>query len=196
MSLVSAGAIAVTTFVATNVDDLLVLTALFSMRAPAGSLTTRRIVWGQYLGFVSVVGVSVLAAVGLRVVPDRHVHWLGLVPLALGVRGLIGLREPLGDDAERELVGVRTVAGIAALTVANGADNVSVYTPVFRHLAPGTTAFVVAIFLAMLAGWCWAGAALSGQRHVQAGLRRYGHTAVPLVFVVIGVLLLTGVGLG
>ena len=59
---------AVGLFAATDVDDLLLLALWFSRaRGPGGA---RRVVAGQYLGFVAITAVCVLAALGLRLLPD------------------------------------------------------------------------------------------------------------------------------
>jgi cadmium resistance protein CadD (predicted permease) len=50
-------AASVTTFAATNLDDLFLLTLFFARRVP-----TRRIVVGQYLGFAAIVLMSMTAA--------------------------------------------------------------------------------------------------------------------------------------
>src|SRR4051812_34967754 len=99
MSPASAVLVAVTTFIATNVDDFVILTSLFSMRPPIGTLSSRRIVIGQYVGFIALVALSLLAAIGLRIVPDRHVRWFGLIPLVLGIHGLVRHRGGNGDQA-------------------------------------------------------------------------------------------------
>jgi len=75
-------------FAGTNVDDLIVLTVLF-LAARAANRPAWPIWAGQYLGIAALVTVSLLAALGLTLIPDRWVPLLGLVPLALGVRGLI-----------------------------------------------------------------------------------------------------------
>ena len=76
-------------FAGTNVDDLLVLTVLFLAARASGRPRPWQIWAGQYAGIGVLVLVSVLAALGLTLVPDRWVGLLGLVPIALGVRGLI-----------------------------------------------------------------------------------------------------------
>ena len=80
---------AIGVFAGTNVDDLIVLTVLF-LSARAGGRPRAWQVWaGQYGGIAVLVAVSIGAALGLTVVPDRWVGLLGAVPFALGVKGLV-----------------------------------------------------------------------------------------------------------
>jgi cadmium resistance transport/sequestration family protein len=177
-------------FAGTNVDDLLVLTVLF-LAARASGRPRRWQIWaGQYAGIGVLVAVSVLAALGLTLVPDRWVGLLGLVPLALGVRGLIGaFRRADGDEAPVVATGALAVAGV---TIANGADNIAVYTPLFRTIGAGPSAVTIAVFAVLVAVWCAAASWLGSHRRVVAIVERYGHWLVPLVFITIGVVILAG----
>lgn len=122
-------------FAATNIDDIVVLTALF-LASSKGTPRPWHIVGGQYAGFITLVGLSLLAALGLTIVPDEWVGLLGILPLALGILGLIrGLKKDDDDDENRLTEGLGLV-GIAGITIANGADNIAIYTPVFRTMAP------------------------------------------------------------
>jgi cadmium resistance transport/sequestration family protein len=180
-------------FAGTNVDDLVVLTVLFLAAHADGRPRPWQIWAGQYAGIGLLVLVSVLAALGLAIVPDRWVGLLGLVPVALGVRGLISAIRGR-DDGEPPVVagGVVPVAGI---TIANGADNIAVYTPAFRTLGVTGTAVVVAVFAVLVAVWCAAAAWLGSHRRVIAVVERHGHWLVPLVFIAIGVVIIAESGL-
>lgn len=93
-------ATAIGLFVATNLDDIVVLTLLF-VASTRGGLRARSVVAGQYLGFIALVGLSAIAALGLTIVPDEWVGLLGLIPMAIGVHALIRtLRHAGGDDEE------------------------------------------------------------------------------------------------
>lgn len=61
---------AVAVFAGTNIDDILVLTVLFLASVSDGQLRPWQIVAGQYLGFLTLVTISALAALGLVIVPD------------------------------------------------------------------------------------------------------------------------------
>ncbi|WP_395103841.1 cadmium resistance transporter [Actinomadura sp. SCN-SB] len=73
--------------------------------------------------------------------------------------------------------------------MANGADNISVYTPVFRTIGPAATAVTIAVFATGVALWCLAASRLGSHRRMIAFVERYGEWLVPAVFIVIGVVI-------
>ncbi|MGK5553353.1 cadmium resistance transporter [Actinomadura kijaniata] len=178
-------------FAGTNIDDLVVLTVLFLSARADGTPRPWQVWAGQYAGIAALTAVSIVAALGLTVVPDDWVGLLGLVPFALGVRGLAGALR--GGDGEPPAVaaGVLSIAGV---TVANGADNISVYTPVFRTVGAGATAVTVAVFAAGVAVWCLAASWLGSHRRVVGFVERYGRWLVPGVFMAIGALIVVESG--
>ncbi|MEV0329922.1 cadmium resistance transporter [Micromonospora echinospora] len=184
----STAAGAAVVFAATNVDDIVVLTVLFVAARTTGRPRRWQIVAGQYAGIAALVGVAAIAAVGLLVVPEPWTGLLGLLPVALGVRAL--LRR---DDDETPAV-VGGMAGVAGVTIANGADNIAVYVPVFRTLAPAEALVFLLVFVAGIGLWCAVGARLGGHPRVVRLVERTGHWLVPVIFVAIGVVILVGSG--
>lgn len=183
---------AVGVFAGTNIDDIVVLTVLFLASRTGGRPRAWQIVTGQYAGITALVAASALAALGLTVIPDRWVGLLGLLPLGLGAYGLArsaGLTRALRAghrDARPEPVVASGAASVAAVTVANGADNISVYTPMFRNLGVAESLVTVAVFAVLVALWCLAGSRLGGHRRLIEPVKRYGRWLVPGVFVLIG----------
>jgi cadmium resistance protein CadD (predicted permease) len=179
-------ALAVGLFIGTDIDDLIVLTMLFVSGRTTGRPRPWQTVAGQYAGIAALVLVSILAALGLSVVPDAWVALLGLIPVGLGVRGL------LHRDADEGPPPIATGAlSVAAVTVANGADNIAVYTPVFRTSTPTEVALLVVVFAVVLAAWCLVAYLLGSHPRVVATAERIGHWLVPAVFIVIGLFILT-----
>jgi cadmium resistance protein CadD (predicted permease) len=185
---------AVGVFTGTNVDDLIVLTVLF-LSARAGGRPRPWQVWaGQYGGIAVLVAVSIGAALGLTVVPDRWVGLLGAVPFALGVKGLISAvraRHDGGAVAPAVAGGVVSVAGV---TISNGADNLSVYTPMFRTIGTPATVVTIAVFAAGVGLWCAAGSWLGSHQKIIEIVQRYGQWIVPAVFMLIGTVIVTESG--
>lgn len=176
-------------FTGTNIDDLVVLTALFLAARNLRGPHPWQIVAGQYLGFGVLVAASGAAAAELVVTNGWGL--LGLVPLALGLYGLWQTRTT--DNAEPTPPRSGLV-GVAAVTIANGADNLSVYTPLFRTLGTNATLLTTAVFLAMLALWCASAAWLGSHHKVIDLLERVGHLLVPIVFITIGTWILVESG--
>ncbi|GLI02195.1 cadmium resistance transporter [Phytohabitans aurantiacus] len=181
-------------FAGTNVDDLIVLTVLFLSARAAARPRPWHIWAGQYAGIGVLVAVSAVAALGLSIVPDRWVGLLGLVPFALGVKGLVAAIRARGDDDPPAPAVATGAVSVAGITIANGADNISVYTPLFRTIGPGGSLLTVAVFAVGVALWCLAGSWLGSHRTVIAVVRRFGHWIVPGVFILIGVVIVVESG--
>jgi cadmium resistance protein CadD (predicted permease) len=169
-------------FAVTNVDDLVVL-ALFFARARSA----RQVVAGQYLGFAGILVVAVLGAAGASLLPEQFRPWLGLVPLVLGLKAAWSLWRGSDDDDDGPdaAPGVLAVAGV---TLANGGDNIGVYVPVFT--VTDALWLYVAVFLVLVGVWCLAGWFLASRQVVARALAKWGHIALPVVLIGIGLLVL------
>jgi cadmium resistance protein CadD (predicted permease) len=200
--------VAAAAFVGTNVDNCVVIMA---MVAAAPVERARRIAAGQAIGFVVLVAVAAAAAAVLFEFSTAVVGLLGLVPLAIGLHGLLGVaRAGRGDEAgalptggterrsrrkrpEQRAVG-RSLTAAALVTVAAGGDNLAVYIPLFRVGGATRVGAIVAVFLVGEALVTWL--ILSGGRHPQARgvMLRIGHLAVPVLLCCVGVLVLVEAG--
>jgi cadmium resistance protein CadD (predicted permease) len=188
IDLVGTAAGAAVVFAATDIDDIVILTLFFVAARTTGQPRTWEIVAGQYLGIGALAVASAVIAGGLLVVPDPWTGLLGLLPIALGVRAL---RSSGDDEAPAVVTGALGVAGV---TIANGADNVAVYVPVFRALGVADSAIFLLVFVLLIALWCAAGAWLGGHPRVVRLVERAGHWLVPAIFVGVGVVILVSSG--
>lgn len=173
-------------FAGTDIDDIIVLTVLF-LSARASEQPRPWQIWaGQYAGIAALVAVSVIAALGLTIVPDDYVGLLGLVPFALGVRALIKAIRAHGTGQDVSPAVATGLISVIGVTIANGADNISVYTPVFRTIGAAATITTIAVFAVGIALWCLAGSWLGSHKKVIEIIERYGQWIVPAVFMIIG----------
>jgi cadmium resistance protein CadD (predicted permease) len=166
-----------TTFAVTNIDDAVLLTLFFARRIP-----TRRIVAGQYIGFAAIVGVSLVGVWGALAIPHRWIHFLGVIPLAIGIRHLLRVRR---TDSQEPRGRTESVASIALVTLSNGADNVSVYVPFFV-IGRANLWLIMVAYAVLVALWCFVGRWLGGHSFVLRAVDRWGHWAAPLIFVGLG----------
>jgi len=169
------------TFAATNIDDAFLLTLFFARRIPA-----RRIVAGQYIGFAAIIIVSLIGALAALAVPHRWIRFLGLVPLAIGIRLLFQAGR---TKSERLRVDSLSLASIALLTFSNGADNISIYVPFFV-IAQAQLWLILITYGALIAVWCFVGRWLGNHPLVFGLLDRWGDRVVPFVFILLGAYIL------
>ncbi|WP_413105481.1 cadmium resistance transporter [Streptomyces sp. Inha503] len=181
-------------FTVTNIDDILIL-ALFFAQGAGHPGCTRRIVLGQYLGFAAILAVAVAAAFGATFLPESAIPYLGLLPLALGLKAAWQAwkdhRAGAGDeDEEQAREGGPSPLEVAAVTFANGGDNIGVYVPVFATAGVGGMSVYAAVFLVLVAVWCFAGRFFATRPVIAKALARWGHILLPLVLIAIGLLIL------
>ncbi|PWJ05777.1 cadmium transporter [Streptomyces sp. NWU49] len=178
---------AVGLFAVTNLDDLLLLSVLFAQGAKHRG-STRRIVLGQYLGFAAILA----AALSGTFLPAAVIAYLGLLPLALGLKAA---RQAWRNHRDGEADGAGKGGGpslleVVVLIVAKGGDNIGVYVPVFATAGLGGVSAYVVVFLVLLAVWCCAGRFLATRPAVAEVFSRWGDLLLPVVLIAIGLFLL------
>jgi hypothetical protein len=115
-------AASVTTFAATNIDDLFLLVVFCAKRTPM-----RRVMAGQFLGFTGIVAISLIGLwAAALTIPRAWFRVLGFLPLAVGIKHLLHFHKNGEQPASKF-----NVLSIAGITLANGADNVGIYVPFF-----------------------------------------------------------------
>ena len=180
---------AIAMFAVTNIDDL-VLLALFFGRAAGDPELERQVAVGQYVGVAGIIAVSAGAALGLQFLPEEAIAYLGLVPIALGIRAAIAgwrARRACDDQGAPPALGTAAIAGV---TFANGGDNIGVYVPVFAAVGIGGMSVFVLVFLVLVAVWLVVGRWLAARPAIARVLARWGHVLLPVVLVTIGIAIL------
>ncbi|GAB3624987.1 cadmium resistance transporter [Nigerium massiliense] len=180
---------AVGLFVATNIDDVIVL-SLFFARGAGRAGTTRRIVVGQYLGFLGILGAALLTTWGASLaLPESAIPYFGLIPLLLGLRAAWEAWQGEDDDEldDRKKVAPLTVA---AVTFANGGDNIGVYVPVFLSVSPASILTYSAVFLLFVAVLVAIAKFVATRPGIDESLEKSEHILFPLVLIILGVVIL------
>jgi cadmium resistance protein CadD (predicted permease) len=139
--------------------------------------------------------VSVVGALGVGLLPEPVVAYLGLVPLLLGIRAAWRARreaaeDPDPDPTDADADAGPTVPAVAAVTFANGGDNIGVYVPVLSTAGANGTVTYVVVFLVLTGLWCLAGRVLATRRPVARALARQGHLVLPVVLIALGIVIL------
>lgn len=185
-----------TAFTATNLDDVLILLLFFSQ--VNGVFRKRHIVAGQYLGFAALVAVSLPGFFSSMVLPRPWIGMLGIVPIVIGLSRLLTSDSDDDTAAEATLTPERSwfsilspqAYGVAAVTFANGGDNIGIYMPLFASSNGQQLTVILTVFFALVGVWCFAAYRLMQVPAIAQSLTHYGNQLVPFVLIGLGVLIL------
>jgi cadmium resistance protein CadD (predicted permease) len=75
---------------------------------------------------------------------------------------------------------------VAAITIANGSDNIGIYVPLFANSSWVGLIAIVGVFLLLVGVWCYAADKLTQQPAIANLMSRYGNTAVPFILIGLG----------
>ena len=176
-------------FLVTNIDDIIIL-SLFFARGTGRRGTTARIAAGQYLGFGAILVTAVAVALGADLfLPDSAIAYFGLVPLLLGL--FAAWRAWRGDDDDDD-VPDRPISAltVAAVTFANGGDNIGVYVPVFLTVGTGAVVVYSIVFLLLVAVLVLVARFVATREPIAEVLERWEHVLFPTVLIALGVFIM------
>jgi cadmium resistance protein CadD (predicted permease) len=194
-SLFALPGMAIVLFASTNVDDVFVLIGFFA----DPTFRARDIVFGQYIGIAALFSVSVVASLLSLVLPRAYVGLLGIVPILIGLKKLFDLyrkRDGTEESLEHhsDAGGNGRTAAVALVTMANGGDNIGIYTPSLAIQSSNEIAVIALIFVVMTALWCFLAHAMVNHPKLGLPIRRYGHRVAPVILIGLGVLILYQAG--
>jgi cadmium resistance protein CadD (predicted permease) len=192
-------------FAATNIDDILILLLLFSQ---VDINFRRRHIWlGQFLGFAVIVLASLPGFFGGLFIQRELIGLLGILPLAIGVKQLI---KPDHENTQIQAVTTEFKESypdkpllsfilsilhphtykVAAVTVANGGDNISIYIPLFAGQSLIRLGVILGVFFLMVAVWCAIADLLSRQTAIAYILSLHGKNLVPFILIGLGLFIM------
>ncbi|MEH2067420.1 MAG: cadmium resistance transporter [Nostoc sp.] len=197
--LVTAITTGITAFSATNIDDIVILTLLFSQVNK--TFRSRHIIGGQYLGFAALVVASLPGFLGGLIIPQSWIKLLGIMPIIIGISSLLKREEDspqeVSEETERSYPSRITsflspqTCNVAAIAFANGSDNISIYVPLFANSELESLLVILGVFFSLVGVWCYAAYQLTYLPAIAQFLTDNGNTFVPCVLIGLGVFIVS-----
>lgn len=192
-------------FTVTNIDDMMILLLLFSQSD--SNFRKRHIFIGQYLGFLSIIILSLPGFLGGLFIQREWLGLLGILPIVIGVKQLINQQtestefQTVNPDFPQLLHPNPTWSfflsilhpntyKVAAITIANSGDNISIYIPLFAGQDFVSLAIIIAVFLAMVGLGYGIAYLLTSQVTIGYILSRYGRAMIPFILMALGLFIL------
>lgn len=197
-------------FISTNIDDIFILTILFSQVGK--NLSKKDIVLGQYLGVGLLVLFSILASHSLNRIQTEYLGLLGIIPIFLGIKSWLDFVKNKKRTASIEkdssankadltdetllTSGLRPhFLNVTLLTIGNGSNNIGIYVPLFSRYSVIDLILTVLIFIIMIAIWCYFSFKLANLSFIQEELHRHQVFIIPVIFIGLGIYILIDSGL-
>jgi cadmium resistance protein CadD (predicted permease) len=189
---------------ATTFDDNLYLTAFFGK--VNRTFRPKHIVLGEFIGFTALVFASLPGFLGGLIVPDAWIGLLGFLPIAIGISNLMSREEEgsvqtvsvLNSDDEPQRRNQSLWATIrdpqtyrvSAVTIANGANNIGIYVPLFASSNLSSLGVIVCVCYLTIGLWCFLSYHMTRNRLAAPVLARYGRKIFPFVLIYLGLSIL------
>lgn len=179
---------AIVVFVSTSIDDLVLLILFHSQaRTRAQRLS---ILAGQIGGIGILVGISLLGSyLASRMLEGWVIGLLGFIPIALGIKAMMGKDEEKNDSVGEGRKGL--LATVTLVTIASGGDNLGIYIPWFATLDEAALLITMLVFLVLILLFWALGYLLANQSHIKNLLARFSAVLVPVVFLLLGLAILS-----
>jgi cadmium resistance protein CadD (predicted permease) len=172
-------------YIGTNIDDIIILMLLFAQP----NVNFSRILFGKWIGIGILTAISLFGAFGIGLILPEYIRILGVIPILLGFKAFFSYRKDQDESPTEEKKNV-AIWNVAAITIANGADNLGIYIPLFTGYSFLQILIAVAIFAVMTFLWCILGSKISKLSPIQKLMRKYSRIAVPVIYIALGIYIL------
>ncbi|WP_102028678.1 CadD family cadmium resistance transporter [Salirhabdus sp. Marseille-P4669] len=181
---------AIVTFLATSIDELFVLTILFTQAKDKYSIN--QIYIGQILGMLILLVLTTFTVFGIQVISMKWIGLLGFIPIFIGLRMWIVGED---DDDEDEVIEKAyrynsLLLSVAFIAIAGGAEELAIYIPYFSTLTSFEYIVVFLLFLIFVPIWCTICRKLSRIKAMEDTLEKYERVLAPIVFIGLGIYVL------
>jgi cadmium resistance protein CadD (predicted permease) len=190
INLFSIVSLAAATFLATNVDNLVLLFAFLANR----SFRTRNVIVGYGFGMLAILALSWIAGLLADLIHPHYVGFLGFVPIGLGLKQLYDqfVRHKASSDPVLVERSKRSqIATVAVADVSHGPDTIILFSVLLVE-GDNLSQFAISLtYIVLVFVWCSVGLFLFQRPLLREPIQRYGHRLSPYLLIGIGVYILS-----
>ncbi|WP_042142014.1 cadmium resistance transporter [Paucisalibacillus sp. EB02] len=174
------------TFIATGIDEMLVLILLFAHARNQKQI--RQVYIGQQIGMTFILVLAIIAISGISSFAGKWTGLLGLLPI------IIGVMELMENDEDNESPGIlnkismfsNLTLRVAIIAVVGGAEELAIYVPYFTSLTWNEIILAIITFLIMIPIWCGIWHMVGSMKNIYRFVKRFQRILIPVVFIGIG----------
>jgi cadmium resistance protein CadD (predicted permease) len=182
----------IVSFIATNLDDMLILMTFFAnIRFPPF-----QVILGQYVGMGALLAVALAGSLISLIVPNNLLGLMGLFPIAIGIRELVELwkinndKEPPKNPSQSRWIAVLPFLTVAAVTFSGG-EEIGIYTTVFAtNNAVDDMIIIISVAMVLTAIWCGLAAYFVKHSYIADRFRAVSTKVLPFILIGLGIYIL------
>jgi cadmium resistance transport/sequestration family protein len=177
------------TFIATGIDEMLVLILLFAHAKNQKQI--RQVYIGQQIGMTSILLLVIIVASGIISFAGKWTGLLGLLPILIGIMELV----EDDDDDDDESAGILNKISmfsnlsvrVAIIAIVGGAEELAIYVPYFTSLTWEEIILAIITFIIMIPIWCAICHMVGSMKNIYQFVKRFQRIIIPVVFIGIGI---------
>lgn len=180
---------AIVAFIATGIDEIVVLTIIFVHATKNKSI--KDVYIGQQIGMIVLLALSTLAVFGITFISEKWIGLLGLLPVIQGVRFWINGGDDEGDEDDDEIIEKTNkfkslILSVTVIAIAGGGEELAIYIPYFASLSPFDLVITLITFNVLVPIWCTLCRKISSHKQIRETIETYERILVPIVFIGLG----------
>lgn len=173
-------------FIATNLDNLVLLVALYSRFKQHSGL----VAFGYITGMIIIGAISVAVGEVGDYIPVTYLGYLGVIPIMLGITALIHVARGTQSGASSSIAtstSSRAIFVTVVLTqLSNSADSIITFSALLADSLDATDYLIAPTFLAMSGIFAWLAYYSQSHHIISMVLNRYGHYLTPFILIMVG----------
>lgn len=176
------------TFIATGIDEMLVLILLFAHARNQQQI--RQVYIGQQIGMTFILLLVIIAISGISTFAGKWTGLLGILPIILGIMELME-DEDDDDDSPGILNKISMFSNlsvrVAIIAIVGGAEELAIYVPYFTSLNWDEVILAIIIFIIMIPIWSAICHMVGSMKNIYQFVKRFQRIIIPVVFIGIGI---------
>lgn len=178
-------------FIGTNLDNLILLVALYSRFWKQSSMVTA----GYFAGMTLIAVVCFIVGEASNFIPLDYIGLLGVIPIVMGVVGLLQLFKNTQTGESVNFVPAsssKTVFITVLMTqLSNSADSIITFSVFVVDTSKQGDYLIAPTFFAMVGLFAWLAHFSLSHRKFSLFLGKYGHYLTPFILILVGFYILS-----